>query len=374
VYIKLFFAALQKAYKDSIIPLMLMNDFVSVILPCRNEEKTIGACIRKIRKVFSDNKITGEIIVSDSSTDDSANIAMKLGAKVIRHNKEGYGYAYSEGFKYSKGEIIIIGDADNTYDFEEISKLLSKAKDNDIVIGSRLKGDIKKGAMPWLHRRIGNPMLSLLLRLLFGAKVSDTQSGFRLIRREAWKKLNQQTTGMEYASEMIIRAKKQNMRIAEVPISYYPRKNGTKSKLRSIRDGWKHLRFMLLYSHSLLFMFPGTILLLLGAFSQLLIKKTAFYSLISVVMIILGYQIILLGIFAKTYASVHLKQRSRLVDFINSYISLEKGMLIGVLILLLGIALIFTLKSFTISLALFIIGIQTLFSAFFMSIIGIEEK
>ena len=351
-----------------------MKDFISVILPCRNEEKTIGECIKKIKKVFSGNKIIGEIIVSDSSTDNSASIAKKLGVNVVRHGKEGYGYAYQAGFKHAKGNVIIIGDADNTYDFSEIPRLLLKAKANDIVVGSRLKGKISKGAMPWLHRYIGNPLLSFILRLLFGSKVSDTQSGFRLIRREAWKKLNLQTTGMEFASEMIIRATKHKMRIAEVPISYYPRKLGSESKLRSFRDGWKHLRFMLLYSHSLLFLFPGLILLLAGILMTIFLSATTLFSLISVLLIILGYQIILLGIFARTYAAVHLKQKSRLVDSINRYISLEKGIIIGSLVIVLSIISMFMLKTFLPSLILLILGIQTLFGVFFMSIIGIEEK
>lgn len=224
-----------------------MGDFVSVILPCRNEEKTIGECIRKVQRFFSEKNIKGEIIVSDSSTDDSAIIAKKMGVKVVRHGKEGYGYAYQEGFKHTKGNLIVIGDADNTYDFSEIPKLLVKQKktNSDLVIGSRLKGKIRKGAMPWHHRYIGNPLLSLMLRLLFGSRVSDTHSGFRLIKREAWKKLKLQTTGMEFASEMIIKATKKKMKITEVPINYYPRPYGSQSKLRSFRDGWKHLIFML---------------------------------------------------------------------------------------------------------------------------------
>ena len=228
-----------------------MGDFISVILPCRNEERTVGECIKKIRKVFSQKKIKGEIIVSDSSSDNSAAIARKMKVKVVKHDKEGYGYAYHEGFKVSKGDIIIIGDADGTYDFSEIPKLLAKAKNNDLVIGSRLKGRVHKGAMPWLHRYIGNPILSFILRLLFGSKVSDTQSGFRLVRRDAWKMLDLKTQGMEFASEMIIRATKRKMRIAEVPINYYPRKIGSQSKLRTFRDGWKHLRFMILHSGKL---------------------------------------------------------------------------------------------------------------------------
>ena len=228
--------------------------------------------------------------------------------------------------------------------------------------------------MPWLRRYIGNPLISFILRLLFGSKVSDTQSGFRLIRRDAWKKLNLQTIGMEFASEMIIRATKQKMRITEVPINYYPRKIGSQSKLRSFRDGWKHLRFMFLYSHSLIFIIPGILFLLAGILTVILLPVTTLYSLISVLLIVLGYQIILLGIFAKMYAVVHLKQKSRLIDKINKFISLEQGIMLGVLIGLVGVMLLFILNAFLPSLTLFIIGIQTLFAAFFMSIIGIEER
>ncbi|MFH0870482.1 MAG: glycosyltransferase family 2 protein [archaeon] len=351
-----------------------MEGFVSVILPCRDEEKTVGECIKRIRQVFSENGINGEIIVSDSSSDSSADVAMKLGARVIRHNKEGYGAAYHEGFRYAKGDVIIIGDADNTYDFMEIPRLLSKAKGNDIVIGSRLKGEIKKGAMPWHHRYIGNPLLSLFLRLLFGAKVSDTQSGFRLIKRDAWKKLNLQTTGMEFASEMIIRATKQGMRIAEVPITYYPRKKGSESKLRSFRDAWKHLRFMLLYSHAFLFMIPGLLLFFGGALLSILFEQNILMTLASVLLLVLGYQLLLLGVFAKTYASVHLKQRSRMVDWMSSYVSLEKGILFGVAVMALSGVLLLMFELFMLSMVLMILGIQTLFAAFFLSIIGIEER
>jgi len=350
-----------------------MDDFVSVILPCRNEEKTIGVCIKKIQKVFSEHKIKGEIIVSDSSLDDSAKIAKTMEVKVVKHDKEGYGYAYHAGFKHAKGNIIIIGDADNTYDFSEIPKLLSKAKNNDIVIGSRLKGKIHKGAMPWLHRYIGNPLISFFLRALFGSKISDTQSGFRLIKKDAWEKLSLNTLGMEFASEMIIRATKQNLKVAEVPISYYPRPTGSESKLKSLRDGWKHIRFMLLYSHSFLFLFPGILLLLAGIFMMTFSPAITRFALLSVLLIVIGYEIILLGVFAKIYATVHLKQPSKLVDTINRYISLEKGMIIGLFIFIIGIVLILTLNDILPALTLFMMGIQTLFASFFMSIIGIEQ-
>jgi glycosyltransferase involved in cell wall biosynthesis len=345
-----------------------MNRFVSVILPCRNEEKTIGDCIARIKDVFSSEGINGEIIVSDSSTDNSAAIARELGAKVISHGREGYGYAYQAAFKEAAGDILIIGDSDGTYDFAELPKLLAMSG-YDMVIGSRMLGKIRKGAMPWHHRYIGNPVLSFLLRMLFNSKVKDTQSGFRLIKRSAWERLNLHTTGMEFASEMIIRATLMKMRIAEVPITYYPRKKESRSKLKCFRDGWKHLRFMLLYSPSVVFLIPG--LLLLGAGILLIFSDSS--PLLKTLFIIAGYQIIILGIFAKTYAAVHLKQRSSIVDWMNNYIGLDKGIFLGAGMIILGLVLLYILQSSSAALALFIIGIQTFFSAFFMSIIGIEE-
>ncbi|MBN2142448.1 glycosyltransferase family 2 protein [Candidatus Woesearchaeota archaeon] len=346
---------------------------ISVILPCRNEEKTVGECIQKIRKAFENEGISGEIIVSDSSNDGSADIAKELGAIVVRHGKEGYGYAYQEGFKASKGDIIIIGDADGTYDFSEIPKLLSKSEGNDLVIGSRLKGDIKKGAMPWHHRYIGNPVLSMLLRVLFRSRVSDTQSGFRLVKRKAWEKLSLHTTGMEFASEMIIRAGMKGLRVAEVPITYYPRKIGSKSKLRSFRDGWKHLRFMMLYSPSLIFLFPGLLLLIAGL-AMLFLFSNLLNPLLSSLLIILSYQVIMLSVFAKTYASVHLGQRSRLVDLMNRHLSLERGMLLGLAFLAAGSVMMIMYDIRLPSLVVLVMGLQTFFSAFFLSIIGIEER
>ena len=351
-----------------------MANFVSVILPCRNEERTIGECIRKAKKALNDNGIEGEIIISDSSHDDSAGIAKRLGVKVVRHSKEGYGYAYHEGIKAAKGSIIIMGDADNTYDFSEIPKLISKCQNNDIVIGSRFKGKITKGAMPWLHQYIGNPALSFLLRLFFGIKVKDTQSGFRLVKKEAWKKLNLQTNGMEFASEMLIKAAILRMKIAEVPITYYPREVGSESKLRSFRDGWKHLRFMLLYSNSLVFLIPGSIFLLAGILSFIFYRNLLPLTYIASFLTIVGYQIILLGLFAKVYASVHLKTGSRFVDFVNRHISLEKAIFASLLLIALSHASLYFTKNLVIFMTLVIIGIQSFFGALFLSIIGIEEK
>jgi len=343
-----------------------MSQFVSVILPCRNEEKSIGECIMRIQSCFDEYNIDGEIIVSDSSTDDSAKIADDLGVKVVRHGKEGYGYAYHAGFKHAKGDIIVIGDADGTYDFMELHKLLARIREYDIVVGSRIKGKILPGAMPWLHRYIGNPILSFLLRLLFGSKVTDTQSGFRAIKRSAWERLGLETAGMEFASEMLIRAAGMSMRVAEVPITYHARKNGSHSKLKSFRDGWKHLRFMLLFMNGWLFLIPGLVLALAGGALFLL-----GHPIFGTGIVVLGYQVILTGFFAKNYAYVHLHQKSFIVDVMNRYFSLGKGLFVALLVLAAAVASSFFNDAWML---LLILGLQTAFFAMSMSIIGVQDR
>jgi len=221
---------------------MTVNAAVSVVLPCRNEEQGIGICIEKIQRVFRQERINGEIIVSDCSTDSSAEIAERLGAKVVKNNGTGYGNAYMQGFRAAAGSLIVMGDSDDSYDFLEMPKLFRALEHSDFVIGSRMKGEIKPGAMRPLHRYIGNPLLNFLFNLFFRAGISDTHSGFRAIKSDAFRRLELSCRGMEFALEMIIEAKRKGLRISEVPITYSPRKG--ESKLNSFRDGWKHLRFI----------------------------------------------------------------------------------------------------------------------------------
>ncbi|MEK6835362.1 MAG: glycosyltransferase family 2 protein, partial [Nanoarchaeota archaeon] len=237
----------------------------SVVLPCKNEEATISTCINKIKKVLPKAEI---IVVDNNSTDNSALIAKKLHVKLIQEKKQGYGAALLRGFKEASNENIIMCDADNTYDLLELPKLI-KYKNYDLVIGRREY--IKKGSMPFLNRYIGNPFLSYLLRKFFKLDVKDAHSGFRLIKKKVLEKLNLKTIGMELASEMLIKAAKNKLKIKEVPVTYYPRIG--ESKLNPFRDGWKHLRFMLLYSPNYLFLIPGLFLSVLGFLIMLILLK-----------------------------------------------------------------------------------------------------
>lgn len=237
---------------------------VSVILPALNEERTIADCIRKIQVVFLENSIDGEILVADSSTDKTAGIARSLGATVLYPEKTGYGNAYLAAFHHARGRYIIMGDADDTYDFSEIPRLLALLDAGaDFVIGSRFKGTIRPGSMTPLHQYIGNPLLTWMINVIFGTEYSDTHSGFRAITREALDRLTLKTGGMEFASEMLVMAAKEQLKVAEVPIGYYPRQ--APSNLHSFADGWRHIRFVLLMKPLPFVAIPGLLFFLAGS-------------------------------------------------------------------------------------------------------------
>jgi len=220
---------------------------ISIVMPCLNEAKTISACIMKAKRVLKEMGVDGEIIVADNgSIDGSDLIASSLGARIVHQPKKGYGSAYIAGFKATQGKYIVCADSDDTYDFGEMPKFIRLLEDGyDLVMGSRLKGKMLAGAMPWLHRYIGNPILTGILNLLFRAGVSDAHCGMRAFTKEAYEAMKLNAEGMEFASEMVIKAVEKGLRIGEVPIKYYPRAG--ESKLRTFRDGWRHLRFMIGY-------------------------------------------------------------------------------------------------------------------------------
>ena len=237
---------------------------LSVVIPCLNEAETIEECVRQAHDVLAEHGISGEIIVADNdSEDESARLAAAAGATVVHEPERGYGSAYMAGFTAARGRYILMADADLTYDFAEIPRFVAELDGGaDMVIGNRMK-NIQPGAMPWHHRYIGNPLLSGFLNLLFRTGVDDAHCGMRAIRRDLLPRLDLRTTGMEFASEMVIRAAKEKLVIRQFPIEYHPR--GGESKLSSFRDGWRHLRFLLVHSPNHLFILPGAVMAAVGA-------------------------------------------------------------------------------------------------------------
>ena len=369
---------------------------VSVVIPSLNEEGTIGRCIEKVKGVFNENHIDGEIIVADNSTDKTAEIAKSSGATVITPQKKGYGNAYHAGLSCAKGDFIVIADSDGTYNLSEISRFLEPLikGDADFVIGNRLGGEILKGAMPWHHRYIGNPILTKILNRLFKIKISDAHCGMRAFTREAYEKMSLRTGGMEFASEMVVEAARKNLRIKEVPITYYPRISP--SKLHSFSDGWRHLRFMMLYKPIPFLFVPGVLVFLLGLLLSLTIllrgevETSHMHSLIfGSILAIIGFQTIATGIYMKAYAAVHgLCEKEGFIKKLLNYHSLEKEIALGVALLLLGLVMglkvVFTwislgfgslseIESAVIAMVLAAIGIQTMFMAIFLSVLLLKE-
>ena len=362
---------------------------VSLVIPTLNEAKTIGGCIQQANAVFKEMGIDGEIIVVDSSSDDTPVIAKAFGATVVVPEKLGYGNAYLYGFKHATGKYIVLMDGDLTYDPREIGKLISSLQNGciDMVLGTRLKGEIKPGAMPALHRYIGNPFLTWVLNKLFATKISDAHCGMRAITRDALNKLNLKAGGMEFASEMVIEAAQKNLRIAEVPITYYPRKG--KSKLSSFSDGWRHLRFMMLYRPVPFLMVPGVVALIIGlalATEVSLNEQNRMHSLIlGSLLLVIGYQMLLAGLYFAAFGVAYgVSSSSKLTKKLMSYHSLEKELLLGFLLLAFGATLgvevllgwraagfggLYQTQNAMMALILSILGIQTIFSGMFLSLL-----
>jgi glycosyltransferase involved in cell wall biosynthesis len=374
---------------------------VSVVLPCLNEENSIEICIKKIKDVFEKEKIDGEIIVVDNgSTDRSVEIVKKYNdVKLLFEPQKGYGSALRCGIENAQGEYIIMGDADNTYDFYEIPKFLEKLKEGyDLVIGSRFKGKILKGAMSFSHKYIGNPILTGMLRVFFGGNISDAHCGLRGFTKQAYQKMNLKTTGMEFASEMVIHALKKKLKIAEIPITYYPRIG--ESKLSSFRDAWRHIRFMLLYSPDYLFLFPGIILFLAGfiiSFGILAKGHISFFGrmwgvhvlFFSSVITLVGWQILNIWFSAKVYTHIIGLEENNFIKKLMNFLTLEKTLVFGLIIFFTGlIGLLYIvyiwaktnfgpleeLRLGIFSTMLAAMGIQTIFSAFLSSVLQIKYK
>ena len=370
---------------------------VSVVIPCLNEEQSIQSCVQAARRVLEDHEINGEVVVADNgSEDDSAALATAAGARVVHEERRGYGSAYLAGFAAAKGTYIITADADQTYDFKEIPRFVASLENGaDMVIGNRMN-NIVPGAMPWLHRYIGNPILSGFLNLLYRSGVHDAHCGMRAIRRNTLPKLQLRSTGMEFASEMVVRAVKEELQIAEFDIEYHPREG--ESKLSSFRDGWRHLKLLLVNSPTALFMVPGLTILIIGLVAvmlsisgiSLLGREWQIHATIAAaLMTIVGAQIVALAVSARAFAVYVLNEKpDRLLEWGRDRLSLEFGLLAGALVSLIGIVIdgiivvtwinrgfgeLSEERLLIFGSVLIILGLQAIFSSFFLSILGMAR-
>ncbi len=370
---------------------------VSVVIPCLNEAENIEHCVLAARAALGRMDVSGEVIVADNASEDnSAALAARAGAHVVVEPRRGYGSAYLAGFAASRGDYIVMADADLTYDFDDIPRFVTELQAGaELVMGDRMD-NIQPGAMPWLHRYVGNPLLSGLLNLFFRTGVNDAHCGMRALRRDVLGRLDLRTTGMEFASEMVIRASKENLRIAEFPIEYHPR--GGESKLSSFRDGWRHLRFLLVHSPTHLFILPGLALSGLGLLLMILVaaglsffgRAWGIHALIGgALLTIIGTQVLALGLCAHAYGTYFMGERDPWFDRMRARFRLEHGLLLGGLFMLAGFVMGTVVVVTWISngfgqlsyeqLALFaaallIVGIQIFFSSFLLSILGLRRR
>jgi len=316
---------------------------VSAVIPCLNEERTLGLCIRKALLSFAELGVEGEVVVADNgSTDRSVEIAVELGARVVHERRKGYGAALFRGITESRGRVIVMADADDSYDWSAIAPLVRKVNEGyDLVMGNRFKGGIHEGAMPKLHRYLGNPVLSLVARVAFRADIGDFHCGMRAFTRAAFERMQLRTSGMEFATEMVANAAHQGLRITEVPVVLYPDKRDRPPHLRSFRDGWRHLRFILTYAPDYLYLIPAVALLLPGLALEILLSRGPvtlhgaylgihFLALGSMLTLV-GFNVLNLGILAKTLmAQRYDGLRSRTVQLMKRRFSVEAGLLSGV--------------------------------------------
>jgi glycosyltransferase involved in cell wall biosynthesis len=372
---------------------------VSIVIPCLDEERAVGDVIDEAWRGLEAAGVEGEVIVVDNgSTDRSAEIADEHGARVVSEPRRGYGSAYLRGFREARGELIVMVDADATYPLEDTMGRLVDEIDAGahLVLGSRFRGNIHRGAMPWSHRWIGNPILTAVLNVFFGVRVSDAHCGLRAIRRSALPALRLQSTGMEFASEMILKAAKRNLKVTDFPIEYRPRIG--ESKLNTMRDGWRHLRFMLVHSANFLFLVPGTILLLLGLIVLVPMSTGPVHVLgvtwhihamiVGSTATLVGAQIVQMGLFARTYAVIYLGDRDHMLERMWRRVRLEHGLLLGAIVALAGVGIIVGIFAewaaggfgalsreylALLGLTLVGLGVQTVFGAFFLSVLGLRS-
>jgi glycosyltransferase involved in cell wall biosynthesis len=374
---------------------------VSVVIPCLNEVQSIAACVDKALEAFRNAGISGEVVVADNgSTDGSIDLALEHGARVIHVNIKGYGSALRSGILEARGAFIILGDADGSHDFSEIPRFVEKWRaGHDFVIGNRFLGEIKEGAMSWHHRHLGTPILSGILNLFFSAGVGDINCGMRGFSRELANRLDLRTNGMEFASEQLIKAARAGARIAEVPITMWPDQRDRPPHLRTFRDGWRHLRFIMLSAPNWLFLLPGGLLMALGvglvlwllpgpAFAGRVELNTNTMSL-AMMLVLLGMHIVSIGVFVKVFCYTERFSRTELsLARWLKRVKLEHGLVLGAILVVSGLTgdaivlwqwaargfghLDAVRTVFFCSLSFFL-GVEVLFSSVFLSMLGISR-
>ncbi len=377
---------------------------LSILMPCLNEAETLEICIVKAKKFIENSGINAEIIIADNGSDDgSQEIAKKNGARVVDVPVRGYGAALIGGCEAAQSEYVIMGDADDSYDFVNLMPFVEKLREgNDLVMGNRFAGGIAKGAMPPLHRYLGNPVLSFLGRLFYPSAIKDFHCGLRGYNTKSIRDLNLITTGMEYASEMVVQATLHKLKVAEVPTTLAQDGRSHPPHLRSWNDGWRHLKFLLTHSPNNLFLYPGIVLFLVGlilmitlSFITITIGEVSFEvhtQLYSAAMMIVGVQVIMFFEFTKTYAANTGFIPKRKANKLTAWFTPNKGIFLGFIVLLLG--LVTTIIAFVIwgnnsfgslvpqnmmkitipSLVCICVGIQLIFGSFFIEILNIKHR
>jgi glycosyltransferase involved in cell wall biosynthesis len=363
-------------------------------MPCLNEELSVGECVAKAWEGIRKTGLSGEVVVSDNgSSDNSVAVALAAGARVVHQPERGYGNAYLKGFSEARGRYIVMGDSDDTYDFSELDRLVEPlTRGYDYVLGSRFGGEIRKGAMTFSHRYIGNPLLTAVLNRLFGLNSSDAHSGMRAFTQKAYEKMALRCEGMEFASEVVIKASRAKLKVAEVPIVYHPRVGET--KLSTVRDGWRHLRFMLLLCPHWLYIVPGALLFALGMIGQTVLLEDSVwighhaldvhFSALFALIAILGSQALIFGTFARTYAAMlGLEVEGKLQRWVHQDFTLERGLLTGGLFFLFGLVIdvivlinwlersmgaLNAMRPALYSMTFMILGGQLIFGSFFLSL------
>jgi glycosyltransferase involved in cell wall biosynthesis len=378
---------------------------VSVVMPCLNEAETLESCIRKAQRALREANIVGEVVVADNgSSDGSVEIAERMGARVVNVRAKGYGNALMGGIAVASGKYVVMGDADDSYDFGHIPRFVEQLrKGADVVMGNRFRGGIEPGAMPILHQYVGNPVLSGIGKLLFKSPIGDFHCGLRGFSKAAFARMGLRTTGMEFASEMVVKAALLGLTVAEVPTSLSPDGRSRPPHLRTWRDGWRHLRFLLLYSPRWLFLYPGIALMLIGSGLGLWLLPASrtvgnvtfdVHTLVyAAAFVLLGFQATAFAVFTKIFAiSEGLLPPDPALDRLFRYVTLEVGLGVGGLLTMVGLAAsVYAVSSWgaqhfgmldysrtmriVIPAALSLtLGVQTIFASFFLSVLGLRRR